>query len=164
MSITDSTPEVSEISGFLSAVKRRWWVAFLVAALAAGAATLFAQRQATEYTSYATVLVNPLGVEPTKALSSEAVDLEVEAELASSYVVASAAVELLGDMTGVVDDADPARGRGLPPSSTRQRAGPPGSSRQRLGLLFPPPIRAIGPPTLSRVVAAHYTRWRDAWR
>lgn len=110
MSIVDSTPDVTDIAGFIGAAKRRWWLVLLAGLLGAGAAGMFASRQPTEYTSYATVLVNPLGLEPTQALSSESVDLEVEEELASSYVVAADAVSRLDGVTGYVDDADPARG------------------------------------------------------
>ena len=110
MSIADSTPAVTDVAGFLSAVKRRWWLVALAGAVAATAGAGFASRQPTEYTSYATVLVNPLGLEPTQALSSNSVDLEVEKELAASYVVAEDAVARLDGVTGYVNDIDLVRG------------------------------------------------------
>ncbi|GEM_PF-5115425 len=111
MSITDSTPQVTDIAGAMAAMKRRWWLIALVGVLGAAAAAGYATRQATAYTAYSTVLVNPLGLEPTQALSSGSVDLEVEEELAASYVVAADAVTRLdGVAVNYVDDDDPVRG------------------------------------------------------
>ncbi len=109
MSITDTTPAVSDVSGFLRAARRRWWLVLLIALVGVGASAGYASRQTTVYSSYATVLVNPLGLQPTQALSSESVDLEVEEELASSYLVAEDAISRLAPDTVFADADDPAR-------------------------------------------------------
>jgi len=70
----------------------------LAAGLAIGLALalLFAFAQPDSHTSWATVLVKPVGVDLTRATSASDVDPIVERELANSFIVAERAAELVG--------------------------------------------------------------------
>ncbi len=110
MSIIDSPPETVDLSGFFGEVRRSWWIPAVACMVGALAAFAFAWSRPAQYTAYATVLVHPLGLDPVRALNTTAVDLDVEVELATSYLVASSAASHIDAMDRVVDDDDPSRG------------------------------------------------------
>ncbi|MFT7648113.1 MAG: capsular polysaccharide biosynthesis protein/Mrp family chromosome partitioning ATPase [Candidatus Poriferisodalaceae bacterium] len=109
-----TAPVVVVATSFFDDLKKRWWVVVLMSLIIGAAATAMSLTAPTEYTSYGTVLVYPLGNDPgqvSRALVTSAVDLEVEAELARSYLVASTAVEALDPaQLAAIGGGDPIRG------------------------------------------------------
>ncbi len=86
----------------LGALKRSRGLLLLALALGFFLALAFALAQPNTHRSWATVLVIPIGVDPTR-ISANAVDPIVERELASSFIVAERAGERVGIAANDID-------------------------------------------------------------
>ncbi|GIG58470.1 hypothetical protein Lfu02_28420 [Longispora fulva] len=93
-----SRPATYDLSDYLSALRRSWWVAVLAAALGFAGATAFTMTQHKLYESSASVLVQPTGVTDTNVTGGRTkgdINLDTEAQLVKSTAVATDAGKLM---------------------------------------------------------------------
>ncbi|MEV6523717.1 Wzz/FepE/Etk N-terminal domain-containing protein [Longispora sp. NPDC051575] len=93
-----SRPATYDLSDYLSALRRSWWVAVLAAALGFAGATAYTLTQHKLYESSASVLVQPTGVTDTNVTGGRTkgdINLDTEAQLVKSTAVATDAGKLM---------------------------------------------------------------------